>query len=434
MTGAAWEPDPSQSVDDLTAAAAQASTLSGAGLETGHQPEPSQDAPAAGLSSITAGADVLLEVNDLKVHFPIKRGVVINKTIGHVYAVDGVSLAVRRGETYGLVGESGCGKSTLGRGILRLTEPTAGSVIFDGVDIAGLKAEPLRQARRRMQMVFQDPLGSLDPRQSVQSLLLEGMKAHGLVESDAQANTRLRELLAAVGLPNTALRKYPHEFSGGQRQRIGIARALTVNPDLIVADEPVSALDVSVQAQVVNLLEDLQADLGLTYLIIAHDLAVVRHISDRVGVMYLGALVEEAASQALYAEPLHPYTRALMSAVPVPDPVVEDMRERILLTGDLPSPANPPSGCRFHTRCPWRQETRCDTERPELLELRPGHRVACHYATEIASGALKPHAIAGGDLDFSPGTPAGNRPVGSQASTYLENPVNTMQFPDGGAG
>ena len=433
MTGAAWEPDPLQSPDDLTAAAAQASTLSAAEREAGHQPEPSPDAPAAELSSITAGADVLLEVNDLKVHFPIKRGAVFNKTVGHVYAVDGVSLAVRRGETYGLVGESGCGKSTLGRGILRLTEPTAGSVIFDGVDIAGLKAEPLRQARRRMQMVFQDPLGSLDPRQSVQSLLLEGMKAHGLVESDAQANTRLRELLSAVGLPNTALRKYPHEFSGGQRQRIGIARALTVNPDLIVADEPVSALDVSVQAQVINLLEDLQADLGLTYLIIAHDLAVVRHISDRVGVMYLGALVEEATSQALYAEPLHPYTRALMSAVPVPDPVVEDMRERILLTGDLPSPANPPSGCRFHTRCPWRQETRCDTERPELLELRPGHRVACHYATEIASGALKPHAIAG-EMDFSTKAPVGNRPVGTQDATHLENPINTMPFPDGGGG
>jgi peptide/nickel transport system ATP-binding protein len=244
-----------------------------------------------------------------------------------------------------------------------------------------------------MQMVFQDPLGSLDPRQSVQSILVEGMKAHGLDQSDATTNARLRELLSAVGLPNTALRKYPHEFSGGQRQRIGIARALTVNPELIVADEPVSALDVSVQAQVINLLEDLQADLGLTYLIIAHDLAVVRHISDRVGVMYLGALVEEATSAALYAEPLHPYTRALMSAVPVPDPVVEDRRERILLTGDLPSPANPPTGCRFHTRCPWRQPTRCETDRPELIELKPGHRVACHYATEIASGVLKPKAV-----------------------------------------
>jgi peptide/nickel transport system ATP-binding protein len=392
MTGAAWDGDPlAQSPDALTAAAAAEVERQTAAGSRGHESEPIPDLPAAQLSELTAGADVLLEVNDLKVHFPIKRGVLIDKTIGYVYAVDGVSLAVRRGETYGLVGESGCGKTTLGRGILRLIEPTAGSVIFDGENIAALKPEPLRQARRRMQMVFQDPLGSLDPRQSVQSILVEGMKAHGLADSDSATNARLRELLSAVGLPNSALRKYPHEFSGGQRQRIGIARALTVNPDLIVADEPVSALDVSVQAQVINLLEDIQADLGLTYVIIAHDLAVVRHISDRVGVMYLGALVEEASSEALYLEPLHPYSRALMSAVPVPDPVVEDTRERILLTGDLPSPANPPSGCRFHTRCPWRQPTLCDTDRPELIELQPGHRVACHYATEIASGALRPN-------------------------------------------
>jgi peptide/nickel transport system ATP-binding protein len=395
VTGA-WDRDPlATSPDELTAAAASAENLA---LQVernaqGHLSEPVPDAPAAALSTITADADILLEVNDLKVHFPIKRGVLIDKTIGYVYAVDGVSLAVRRGETYGLVGESGCGKTTLGRGILRLVEPTGGSVLFDGENIAALKPEPLRVARQRMQMIFQDPLSSLDPRQSVQSILVEGMKAHGLDQSDATTNARLRELLSAVGLPNTALRKYPHEFSGGQRQRIGIARALTVNPELIVADEPVSALDVSVQAQVINLLEDLQADLGLTYLIIAHDLAVVRHISDRVGVMYLGALVEEATSAALYAEPLHPYTRALMSAVPVPDPVVEDRRERILLTGDLPSPANPPTGCRFHTRCPWRQPTRCETDRPELIELKPGHRVACHYATEIASGVLKPKAV-----------------------------------------
>jgi len=317
VTGpAAWEADPiRQSPDDLTAAAAAEADLErqaacGSGQ---HQSEPTPNATAAELSTVTAGADVLLEVNDLKVHFPIKRGVLIDKTIGYVYAVDGVSLAVRRGETYGLVGESGCGKTTLGRGILRLIEPTSGSVIFDGENIAALKPEPLRVARRRMQMVFQDPLGSLDPRQSVQSILVEGMKAHGLDETDAKTRARLRELLSAVGLPNTALRKYPHEFSGGQRQRIGIARALTVNPELIVADEPVSALDVSVQAQVINLLEDLQHDLGLTYIVIAHDLAVVKHISDRVGVMYLGALVEEAPSVDLYAEPLHPYTRALMS-------------------------------------------------------------------------------------------------------------------------
>ncbi len=330
------------------------------------------EASAAQLSAATAGADVLLEVNDIKVHFPIKKGVLFDRTVGYVYAVDGVSLAVRRGETYGLVGESGCGKTTLGRGILRLVEPTAGEVLFDGTDIASLKKEELRVARRRMQMVFQDPLGSLDPRQSVQSLLIEGMQAHGLNTSKRATGDRLRELLTAVGLPTSALRKYPHEFSGGQRQRIGIARALTVNPDLIVADEPVSALDVSVQAQVINLLEDLQQEFDLTYIVIAHDLAVVRHISDRVGVMYLGAMVEEAPSQEVYDNPLHPYTRALLSAVPVPDPVLEDTRERILLTGDLPSPSNPPTGCRFHTRCPWRQDTLCDTERPELVEFSAG--------------------------------------------------------------
>jgi peptide/nickel transport system ATP-binding protein len=350
-------------------------------------------ASAAELSAATAGADVLLEENDIKVHFPIKKGVLIDRIIGYVYAVDGVSLAVRRGETYGLVGESGCGKTTLGRGILRLVEPTAGEVLFEGTNVATLKKEELRVARRRMQMVFQDPLGSLDPRQSVQSLLIEGMQAHGLDTGKKQTGARLRELLTAVGLPTSALRKYPHEFSGGQRQRIGIARALTVNPDLIVADEPVSALDVSVQAQVINLLEDLQQEFGLTYVVIAHDLAVVRHISDRVGVMYLGAMVEEAPSQEIYDNPLHPYTRALLSAVPVPDPVLEDTRERILLTGDLPSPSNPPSGCRFHTRCPWRQDTLCDTDRPELVEFSAGHRVACHYAAEIAAGTIRPNAL-----------------------------------------
>ncbi|WP_326566874.1 oligopeptide/dipeptide ABC transporter ATP-binding protein [Amycolatopsis rhabdoformis] len=337
--------------------------------------------------------DVLLEVTDLKVHFPIKRGIVVDRTVGHVYAVDGVDLSIRRGETYGLVGESGCGKSTLGRAILRLNEPTAGKVVFDGTDVAQLKGEKLRKARRRMQMIFQDPMSSLDPRQPVESILLEGMKAHGLAKDKAATDQRLRELLGAVGLPETALRKYPHEFSGGQRQRIGIARALAVEPDLIVADEPVSALDVSVQAQVVNLLEDLQNELGLTYVVIAHDLAVVRHISDRIGVMYLGALVEETTSAELYENPLHPYTRALLSAIPVPDPVVEDTREQILLAGDLPSPANPPTGCRFHTRCPWRQASLCDTDRPQLREIGAGHRVACHYAEDIRDGRIQPHEV-----------------------------------------
>ncbi|MFW5468703.1 ABC transporter ATP-binding protein [Knoellia sp. CPCC 206435] len=348
--------------------------------------------------------DVLIEARGVKVHFPIKRGVIFDKTIGHVYAVDGVDLKIRRGETYGLVGESGCGKSTLGRAILKLEPPTDGSVIFDGVDIATLKGEELRRKRQDIQMVFQDPLSSLDPRQSVESLLFEGMKAHGIVKNARQARPRLVELLEAVGLPEAALAKYPHEFSGGQRQRIGIARALSVNPKLIVADEPVSALDVSVQAQVINLLEDLQEEFGLTYLVVAHDLAVVRHISDRIGVMYLGALVEEAEADDLYAAPLHPYTRALMSAVPVPDPVIEDRREQILLTGDLPSPSNPPTGCRFHTRCPWRQETRCDTERPvlrvpEIPGVNASQRVACHWTEQIASGEISAHEVKGSVTD-----------------------------------
>ena len=336
------------------------------------------------------GTEPLLRVQGLQVHFPIKGGLFFDKTVGHVRAVDGVDLAIERGSTYGLVGESGCGKSTLGRAILRLVEPTAGEVLFDGTDVASLKGEPLRRMRRRMQMVFQDPLGSLDPRQSVESLLSEPLRAHGLGGGTQGIAEKIRGLLDAVGLPSAALRRYPHEFSGGQRQRIGIARAIALEPDLLIADEPVSALDVSVQAQVLNLLEELQERLGLTYLVIAHDLAVVRHISDVVGVMYLGSLVEQAPADDLYEEPLHPYTRALMSAVPVPDPVVEENRERILLAGDLPSPANPPSGCRFHTRCPWRQETRCDDEVPVLRELAPGRLVSCHWAEEIRDGLLQP--------------------------------------------
>jgi peptide/nickel transport system ATP-binding protein len=351
------------------------------------------------MTAPSRSGDVLVDVRGLEVHFPIKSGLLFDRTVGHVRAVDGVDLTIRRGETYGLVGESGCGKSTLGKAILNLETPTAGSVVFDGVDIASLKGEALRRERKRFQMVFQDPLSSLDPRQTVESLLLEGMRAHGLDEGTSRTRARLKELLSAVGLPSAALRKYPHEFSGGQRQRVGIARALSVDPDLIVADEPVSALDVSIQAQVINLLQDLQHELGLTYLVVAHDHAVVRHISDRIGVMYLGGLVEESDAAELYDVPLHPYTRALMSAVPVPDPQVEDSREQILLTGDLPSPANPPPGCRFHTRCPWRQATRCDTERPELrvVEVAGGsasHRVACHFAEQIASGELQPHEVA----------------------------------------
>ncbi|MBM6405651.1 ATP-binding cassette domain-containing protein [Phycicoccus sp. CSK15P-2] len=342
--------------------------------------------------------DLLVDARGVKVHFPIKRGVVFDKVVGYVYAVDGVDLQIRRGETYGLVGESGCGKSTLGKAILNLEPPTEGSVVVDGTDVASLGGKELRARRKDFQMVFQDPMSSLDPRQSVESLLVEGMKAHGLASDEKALATRLRELLKAVGLPAAALKKYPHEFSGGQRQRIGIARALAVEPKLIVADEPVSALDVSVQAQVINLLEELQDEFGLTYLVVAHDLAVVRHISDRIGVMYLGGIVEEADADDLYAQPLHPYTRALLSAVPLPDPVAEDRREQILLVGDLPSPSNPPAGCRFHTRCPWRQETRCDDERPQLRVVEvdgvpSSHRVACHWAEQIERGEIRPHDV-----------------------------------------
>ncbi|QKE83938.1 ABC transporter ATP-binding protein [Arthrobacter sp. NEB 688] len=342
--------------------------------------------------------ELLVDARGVKVHFPIKRGVIFDKVIGHVYAVDGVDLQIRKGETYGLVGESGCGKSTLGKAILNLEPPTGGTVLVDGTDVSSLKGSALRKRRKDFQMVFQDPMSSLDPRQSVESLLVEGMKAHGLATDDKATARRLRELLAAVGLPAAALKKYPHEFSGGQRQRIGIARALAVEPKLIVADEPVSALDVSVQAQVINLLEELQDEFDLTYLVVAHDLAVVRHISDRIGVMYLGGMVEEAEADDLYAAPLHPYTRALLSAVPVPDPAAEDAREQILLVGDLPSPSRPPSGCRFHTRCPWRQETRCDDERPQLRVVEvdgvpASHRVACHFAEEIARGEIRRHEV-----------------------------------------
>jgi peptide/nickel transport system ATP-binding protein len=367
--------------------------------------------------------DVLVDVRGLKVHFPIKRGIIFDRTVGYVYAVDGMDLQIRRGETYGLVGESGCGKSTFGRALLQLEELTDGEVHFDGVDLSSLKGEELRLQRRHMQMVFQDPMGSLDPRQTVEQLLLEGMRAHGLTKTQ-DARQRLVDLLKAVGLPRNALNKYPHEFSGGQRQRIGIARALAVDPQLIVADEPVSALDVSVQAQVINLLEDLQEQFGLTYLVIAHDLAVVRHMSDRIGVMYLGSLVEESHADELYAEPLHPYTRALMSAVPVPDPVVEDSREQILLPGDLPSPANPPSGCRFHTRCPWRQETLCDTERPQLRtldlpEVTAGHRVACHWAEQIASGEIQRHEVTAVAVEQTP--------AGSEGDSSLFGPQSEIE-------
>jgi peptide/nickel transport system ATP-binding protein len=335
----------------------------------------------------------LLEVKGLKVHFPITEGLLFERKVGAVQAVDGVDLEIERGETLGLVGESGCGKSTVSKAILRLVEPTAGSVSFDGQDVTQLGAQELRRLRRRMQMIFQDPYSSLDPRQSVGSILSEPIRTHDLEPDGASVDARVRELLEVVGLPAEAGSRFPHEFSGGQRQRIGIARALAVRPDLIIADEPVSALDVSIQAQVINLLEELQEEFGLTYLVVAHDLAVVRHISDRIAVMYLGKIVEVAPADQLYDTPLHPYTIALLSAIPIPDPEVELKRRRILLTGDLPSPADPPPGCRFHTRCPYRQPTRCHDEEPALRQLGTGHTVACHWAEDIKAGRLKPHEV-----------------------------------------
>jgi oligopeptide/dipeptide ABC transporter ATP-binding protein len=328
----------------------------------------------------------LLELDGLKVYFPIKSGLILDRHVGDLQAVDGVDLRVRRGETLGLVGESGCGKSTLARAVIRLYDPTAGRIVFDGQDITALRGEELRRIRSRMQMIFQDPYASLNPRMTIGSMLEEPMRVHG-IKRGREAQTEVRRLLDIVGLPPNALNRYPHEFSGGQRQRAGIARALAVRPEFVAADEPVSALDVSIQAQIVNLLGQLQDEFGLTYLFIAHDLSIVRHISDRIAVMYLGRIVELSPSADLYKEPLHPYTHALVSAVPIADPHVEMRRRRIILRGDVPSPVNPPSGCRFHTRCWLRRELgnpeRCSVEDPPLRELRPGHAAACHYSEEL---------------------------------------------------
>jgi len=318
----------------------------------------------------------LLDVRNLVMHFPLTQGIIFQRKVGAVQAVDGVSFQVRRGETLGLVGESGCGKSTTGRAILQLYKPTSGEVVFNGKDLTKLDSGEMRKMRRHLQMVFQDPYASLNPRMTVGNIVSEPMQIHKLVPKNERTE-RVQELLQTVGLNPYFANRYPHEFSGGQRQRIGIARALAANPDFIVADEPVSALDVSIQAQVVNLLEDLQDKFGLTYLFIAHDLSVVRHISDRVAVMYLGKIAELANRNDLYDDPLHPYTKALLSAVPIPDPVIEKRRERIILTGDVPSPINPPSGCHFHTRCPYVMDV-CKKVDPILADQGNGHYVACH--------------------------------------------------------
>jgi oligopeptide/dipeptide ABC transporter ATP-binding protein len=321
----------------------------------------------------------LVVVRDLKKYFPITAGLLQQK-VGDVKAVDGIDFDIRRGETLGLVGESGSGKTTAGRVILRLTDATAGSITFDGRDITNLSRRELRPIRKEMQIIFQDPYASLNPRMTVGDIIREPLQIHGLA-SGKDAERRVQELLSMVGLQPYHANRYPHEFSGGQRQRVGIARALAVDPKFIVADEPVSALDVSIQAQVINLLQDLQKQLGLTFLFIAHDLSVVRHISNRVAVMYVGKIIEIADRDRLYANPLHPYTQALLSAIPIPDPDIERRRKRIILTGDIPSPVNPPSGCRFHTRCPIAFE-RCSVEVPAFNLYEDGHRAACHWVEE----------------------------------------------------
>ncbi len=368
------------------------------------------------------GAPTLLRVEGLKVHFPISEGLIFERHVGDVRAVDGVSFTLQRGETLGLVGESGCGKSTTGRAIMRLYRPTAGSVTFDGVDVATLSGDRLRAMRRRMQMIFQDPYSSLDPRMTAAVIIAEPLDIHAVGTRAARAE-RVRELMATVGLNPDFGERYPHEFSGGQRQRIGVARALALNPDLIIADEPISALDVSIQAQIINLLQRLQTEFGLTYLFIAHDLSVVRHISDRIAVMYLGRIVELTSSRDLNTRPLHPYSVALLSAVPIPDPVVEAHRRRIILTGDVPSPVAPPSGCRFHTRC-WLRDRlgnpeRCTTEDPALRTLATGHEVACHFAEEVDGSAQQLQAVgrpmASAEPVVPPATPMGAATAESSA-------------------
>lgn len=328
-----------------------------------------------------SGDDVILSVTNLKKHFPINAGFILQREVGAVKAVDGISFDVMRGETLGLVGESGCGKSTTGRTILQLYEPTAGSVKFEGQELSGLPNNQMRLIRREMQIIFQDPFASLNPRMTVGSIVSEPLQIHNLYPNKVERQEYVEGLLERVGLNPYFINRYPHEFSGGQRQRIGIARALALQPSFIVADEPISALDVSIQAQVVNLMEDLQQEMGLTYLFIAHDLSMVRHICDRVAVMYLGKIVEMGPTAAVYDNPLHPYTQSLLSAVPEPDPSKEANRRRIIIRGDLPSPANPPQGCNFNTRCPVAFDLCVQEGDPPLIEHEPGHWAACHRVT-----------------------------------------------------
>ena len=328
------------------------------------------------------GQEILLEVKNLRMYFPITQGILLQRKVGDVRAVDDISFFIRKGETLGLVGESGCGKSTTGRAILQLYRPTAGSVKLDGRELTQVKGEELRRMRRKMQMIFQDPYASLNPRMTVGDIIGEPLDIHGLARGKARQE-RVQQLLKLVGLNPYFANRYPHEFSGGQRQRVGVARALAVEPEFIVCDEPISALDVSIQAQIINLLEELQAEFGLTYLFIAHDLSVVRHISNRVAVMYVGKMVELADRNDLYRNPLHPYSKALLSAVPVPDPEVEKRRQRIILTGDVPSPVNPPAGCRFHPRCRYARDE-CSRSEPQFKEVERDHWVACHFWDQIA--------------------------------------------------
>lgn len=336
-------------------------------------------------------SDALLQIRNLRMHFPVYKGAFIRKEVKRVKAVDGLNFDIFQGETLGLVGESGCGKSTTGRAIIQLYTPTEGSVKFKGKDLVGMRPSELHPYRRDLQMIFQDPYSSLNPRMTVGDIISEPINVHNLESGDG-VRRRVQELMETVGLDPRFIRRYPHEFSGGQRQRIGIARALASKPSFIVCDEPISALDVSIQAQVINLLEDLQKDFGLTYLFIAHDLAAVRQISTRIAVMYLGRMVELTSGEGLYKKPMHPYTQALISAVPIPDPEVEVKRERIVLSGDVPSPLNPPTGCVFHTRCPFAFE-KCKRDVPEFAETEPGHWVACHLVDEPARRNETPNVL-----------------------------------------